>query len=349
MGKNKGGFSLLESYMMANANSTETSENGNGQSDAVPLPESMRASTLLEQIGKERSWTDEQIDHDIDILDNNRLYFVRDLRSLSNQSWTVIGLLPLVRDLLRRAIDPEWETKESVDSYKEYKDKKKKKKEMKKKKKYQKMTLGDPVSPMRIEAEGDTLAQDPETLRNTILNGSIDVGLADVGNRSMDMDLNNNNGTSQQQKTVSFTDNALVGVAATEGKVKDKKKKKKMMEMEASSSSSSSSSSCSSEEDEMTTATTSGTSLNGQQQKPKTFTGRPITPVSSNRIQVRTASGDTYECDRFCPHKGVDLSTWGQVLGNKLVCTKHNWSFSLEGSGIGPKGRSVHPCRVNDW
>ncbi|KAG2227893.1 hypothetical protein INT45_002131 [Circinella minor] len=99
--------------MMANANSMETNENGNGskQGDSIPLPDNMRASTLMEQIGKERSWTDEQIDQDCVILDDNRLYFVRDLRALSNQSWSVIGLLPIVRDLLRRAIDPEWELK----------------------------------------------------------------------------------------------------------------------------------------------------------------------------------------------------------------------------------------------
>ncbi|KAG2227892.1 hypothetical protein INT45_002130 [Circinella minor] len=235
-----------------------------------------------------------------------------------------------------------------VDSYKAYKDKKKMKKEMKKKKKHQKSTLGDPVSPMRLEVEGDTLAQDPETLRNTILNGSIDVGLTDVGNRSID--LNNGAGDNSQQKSVSFIDNASIGVAATESKDKKKKKMKKMdmkdnMAECSSSSSSSSSSSCSSEDE------TGASAVNGNNNKarPKVISGRPITPVSSNRIQVRTATGDTFECDRFCPHKGVDLSTWGQVLGNKLICTKHNWSFSLEGGGVGPKGRSVHPCRVNDW
>lgn len=35
-----------------------------------------RASTLLEQIGKERSWSDEQIDCDLAVLEKNRLYYV---------------------------------------------------------------------------------------------------------------------------------------------------------------------------------------------------------------------------------------------------------------------------------
>ena len=247
-----------------------------------------------------------------------------------------------------------WVGNIGADSYKAYKDKKKMKKEMKKKKKYQKSVLGDPVSPMRLELEDDTLAQDPETLRNTILNGSIDVGLTDMDNRSID--LNNGPGDSPQQKSVSFIDNALVGVAATQGKDKKKitmkKKDRKNNMAESSSSSSSSSSNCSSEDEAVATTSSGSTSTvngNNNNARPKVISGRPITPVSNNRIQVRTATGDTFECDRFCPHKGVDLSTWGQVLGNKLICTKHNWSFNLEGSGTGPKGRSVHPCRINDW
>ncbi|KAL0089109.1 hypothetical protein F4703DRAFT_1449751 [Phycomyces blakesleeanus] len=63
----------------------------------VPLPDSMRTSTLIEQIGKERSWTEDQIDSDIDILEANRLGFVRDLRDLSDNSWKVI-YLPILKE-----------------------------------------------------------------------------------------------------------------------------------------------------------------------------------------------------------------------------------------------------------
>lgn len=110
------------------------------------------------------------------------------------------------------------------------------------------------------------------------------------------------------------------------------------------------------ESDSSSSSSSSSSSENQEEkQQPKSsesaaaFTGRPIKAVSSSRIHVRTTAGKIYECDRRCPHKGVDLATWGQVLGNKLVCTKHNWQFDLDGSGLGSKGRTVHPCVVNDW
>ncbi|CAO3649644.1 unnamed protein product [Cunninghamella blakesleeana] len=76
----------------------------------TPLPDSMRTSTLLEQIGKDYNWSDEQVDHDIDILENNRLYLVRDLRILSNQSWLTLEVLPIVRDLLQQSVYPKLKT-----------------------------------------------------------------------------------------------------------------------------------------------------------------------------------------------------------------------------------------------
>ncbi|KAG0174381.1 hypothetical protein DFQ30_004694, partial [Apophysomyces sp. BC1015] len=198
-----------------------------------------RTSTLLEQLGQERSWTEDQIDHDINILENNRLYFVRDLRVLSEHSWTVIELLPLVRDLLRRAIDPDWDGT--------YKAKEKRKK-------YRQLSANT------RDGESNGVQQE---------DSSVSSSLSDVANEPTSQDL-------------------------------------------------------------------------------RVFTGRPIKAVSTNRIRVRTGAGEVFECDRFCPHKGVDLSTWGQVVGNSLICTKHNWQFGLEG-GVGPKGRTVHPCKVNDW
>jgi nitrite reductase/ring-hydroxylating ferredoxin subunit len=81
---------------------------------------------------------------------------------------------------------------------------------------------------------------------------------------------------------------------------------------------------------------------------PKIFTGRPIKAISGNRIRVKTSDGDVFEADRFCPHKKVDLATWGQVLGRTVICTKHNWNFSMDGS-MSTKGRTLNPCKVNDW
>ncbi|KAI8329709.1 hypothetical protein BC941DRAFT_192679 [Chlamydoabsidia padenii] len=76
--------------------------------NSILLPDTLRASVLLRRIGLERSWTQDQINHDIGVLDDHRLYTVRDLLSLSDYSWKVIELLPLVKDLLRSSVDPNW-------------------------------------------------------------------------------------------------------------------------------------------------------------------------------------------------------------------------------------------------
>ncbi|KAI7865563.1 hypothetical protein BDF14DRAFT_1823221 [Spinellus fusiger] len=217
MGKHKSTFNVYASYIDRLIPSVP---------ENVPLPDSMRVSTLIEQMGKERSWTEEQIESDIDILYNQRLSFISDLRALSDHSWKVIPVLPLVRDLMRRAVDPEWEkNSEPVKSKSEKSDK-------------------------RVKNEKNE-------------ESSVD----------------------------------LVG------------------------------------------------SLGSLSAKPST--GRAIEPVSANRIRVRTAQG-VYECNRFCPHKGVDLVTWGNVMGNILVCTKHNWKFGLDGQDMG-KGKNINACKVNDW
>ncbi|KAI8081298.1 uncharacterized protein BX664DRAFT_301913 [Halteromyces radiatus] len=307
--------------------------------DFTPLPDSMRTSTLLEQIGKDRSWTDDQVDSDIAILEKNRLYFVRDLRILSNHSWSVIELLPLVRDLLRQAIVSN--KKSEQDMTDDVMDAKAEKKKKKKEKKEKKKKMGEPVVPSLLvrgrdevalagntiqetssEIMKDVLSEDPETIRNTIRNGSIDLGKDDTPSP-----VTTNN---EHKKSVSFcNENGTIP-------------QQRPSIVDSSDESSSSSSSSSSGEDDQTGG-------KQQQKQSNSFGLRPIKPVSANRIQIKTSNGQVYECDRFCPHKGVDLSTWGQVLGNNLICTKHNWKFDLSGSGLGNKGRSIHPCKVNDW
>lgn len=112
---------------------------------------------------------------------------------------------------------------------------------------------------------------------------------------------------------------------------------------ECSSSSSSSSSDSDCENKNVTTAMTM------TDNNKKVFTGRPIKAISGNRIRVRTSDGDVFEADRYCPHKKVDLLSYGQVLGRTLICTKHNWKFPLDGSGLAKRGRDVNACKVNDW
>ncbi|RKP14903.1 hypothetical protein BJ684DRAFT_18735 [Piptocephalis cylindrospora] len=77
-----------------------------GQTGGMPLPDSMKASTLLEQIASERGWTQEEIEKDLRCLETQRLRTLRDLRSLSKESWKEIPLIPLSKDLLRQSIYP---------------------------------------------------------------------------------------------------------------------------------------------------------------------------------------------------------------------------------------------------
>lgn len=73
---------------------------------------------------------------------------------------------------------------------------------------------------------------------------------------------------------------------------------------------------------------------------------------SADRLVVEVANGIKFECDRWCPHKGVDLAG-GSVLVQgssvKLVCPKHKWEFELNNGGIyPPKGKTVNACKL-DW
>ncbi|KAI8983715.1 hypothetical protein BDB01DRAFT_850389 [Pilobolus umbonatus] len=263
MGKHKSQFSLFDSYV----NSQESSSNGIRDSEYIPLPDSMKTSTLLEQIGKEHHWSEEQIDADIDVLEHNRLYYIHELRELSDESWKVIELLPLVKDLLRNALDPTRKNKHKEStSYSDYKREKKLRKiEEKKRKKEEAEKRSDKT----VDISRGDVNKD----------GS---GSSSNSSSSSDSDINEKGGTEQVKNT------------------------------------------------------------------PKVFTGRPIKPIGPNRLRVHTQDGSVFECDRLCPHKKVDLSTWGQVVGHTLVCTKHNWKFDLDTNGA-TKGRSVNACKVNEW
>lgn len=263
-----------------------------------------------------------------------------------------------MRDLLRGAIDPGWEIKlhaaeRDVKKKKDKKDKKMKKdkKDKKEKKKY---VLGEPVIPMTIPPTSmidseDEVSQDPETVRNTIRNGSIDVGKNEILAHTPESTAHGSPRSSSSKspkKSVSFDDH-------TEEILDHDKKKGDVNSISSSDSSIIDSSSSSSSDTTASSDNDAGDTERARtpmaQQRPLIHSSRPIQPIDNRRIRVRTASGTTYECDRLCPHKGVDLSAWGQVRGDTLVCTKHSWTFPLEGGGVGTGGRSVNPCQVNDW
>ncbi|CAG8467375.1 8911_t:CDS:2 [Diversispora eburnea] len=87
-------------------------------------------------------------------------------------------------------------------------------------------------------------------------------------------------------------------------------------------------------------------------EKPTLFSPPSNKKVDENRMKVKTTNGKIYEVDRWCPHAKTDLSARGIVIGSKLFCMKHNWSFDLENKGVcsGNAGNaSINACLVNDW
>ncbi|KAI8967299.1 hypothetical protein BDF20DRAFT_901727 [Mycotypha africana] len=80
-------------------------------SDPLHIKDDTLVSTVLQHIGQEKNWSSQDVEKDLEVLNRNRLFYIRDLKSLSGDSWNQIELLPLVKDLLRNAIDPCWPPK----------------------------------------------------------------------------------------------------------------------------------------------------------------------------------------------------------------------------------------------
>ncbi|KAI8051064.1 uncharacterized protein B0P05DRAFT_562815 [Gilbertella persicaria] len=74
------------------------------------LSDTTTVQSILESIAQEKQWSKQDVENDLSILSRNRIVHVHDLRALSGESWAQIELLPLVKDLLRSAIDPSWPT-----------------------------------------------------------------------------------------------------------------------------------------------------------------------------------------------------------------------------------------------
>jgi UDP-MurNAc hydroxylase len=56
---------------------------------------------------------------------------------------------------------------------------------------------------------------------------------------------------------------------------------------------------------------------------------RKLTPERGG-IAEETIIIGAYELQRTCPHRGADLSVFGEIDGEDLVCTLHGWHFNLE-------------------
>ncbi|OZJ06618.1 hypothetical protein BZG36_00314 [Bifiguratus adelaidae] len=301
--------------------------------EEVAFPESTRVSTLLEQIAKERSWSDEQILQDLTIADKHRLYFVKDLLLLSDQSWQVIELLPLVKDLLRQSISI-GRQKEDAKALKRAK-----------KAEYKKQQRMDMEAALRSNNNDTSNAGDLEKLENT--------SAAEPSVQSLVPLVQYTRLTPQptgSSQTLTLTPKPTSqSLDDTESQSFSQKAERRGSGSSIPSSSSSSSSDFSAS---TPPSNANGSKANSGLTGSTTTRVRRIMPKGPNRILVTAASGKTFEADRYCPHKKVDLATWGAVVGDNLICTKHNWSFRLDGGGYCAKeGKSIHasPCKVNDW
>ncbi|KAG9286697.1 hypothetical protein G9A89_012247 [Geosiphon pyriformis] len=293
--KSKGGSSSAFAAYLANL---PCSENSNFENGKAPLPNNMKASTLLEQIGAERSWYEDQINSDLSILERNRIYTVTDLRILSRESWTQIELLPIVKDLLREAVHRGQPSQDE-----KYQIKKAEKKALKALKKQEKNEKRDKK-------------ENEEIKRSQIVS---------------------------EEGCMSVESIIIELPESVENKEKDQKGHNY-------SSPSSESSSCESS-DELETKLKNGTSSVGIG-LPSAYNSsapRQNKQIIGNRLRIRTPTGKAYEVDRYCPHKNADLASRGVILGSKLVCTKHNWEFSLDQGGRCVRhGSTINACVVND-
>ncbi len=56
---------------------------------------------------------------------------------------------------------------------------------------------------------------------------------------------------------------------------------------------------------------------------------RKLDPNQGGIADQEIRFGD-YMCERTCPHRQADLSVFGELDGDQLVCTLHGWRFDLE-------------------
>lgn len=57
----------------------------------------------------------------------------------------------------------------------------------------------------------------------------------------------------------------------------------------------------------------------------------------------RTTSGEAAAVDDICPHRRLKLS-YGRVVGDKIECKYHGWTFDACGNGESPSSPKLHTC-----
>ncbi|MCE9530938.1 MAG: Rieske 2Fe-2S domain-containing protein [Planctomycetes bacterium] len=64
-------------------------------------------------------------------------------------------------------------------------------------------------------------------------------------------------------------------------------------------------------------------------------------------VLFRTKSGKIGVLDEMCPHRRMRLSL-GEVVGEKLMCKYHGWTFGCDGHGESPGSPKLHAC-ASSW
>ncbi|MFO0847441.1 MAG: Rieske 2Fe-2S domain-containing protein [Gemmataceae bacterium] len=57
----------------------------------------------------------------------------------------------------------------------------------------------------------------------------------------------------------------------------------------------------------------------------------------------RTATGEAVALDNVCPHRRLKLS-YGRVVGDRIECKYHGWTFDAGGNGESPSTPKLHTC-----
>ena len=78
--------------------------NAVSQVEEYVLPGTDSAQDIIRRIGKNRNWTEQEIESDLAILDAHRLRTVNDMRTLSETGWGNVPLLPLAKESIRNLI-----------------------------------------------------------------------------------------------------------------------------------------------------------------------------------------------------------------------------------------------------
>ena len=83
------------------------------QSARERFPDPTPILTIMQYIGKNEDWTDEEVNGDVEILKKNRIRTAKDVRKVSMNTWKEItNVLPVTKDLLREAVG--WDESDTV-------------------------------------------------------------------------------------------------------------------------------------------------------------------------------------------------------------------------------------------